>query len=75
MITIVVERASPPYMVEARRPQRSESRKAGMEVTKIRTAEMPDAKNEALDEDRPACWKRRGAYFHKHVSSVRGQID
>ena len=49
-------------MVEVRRPQRSERRNAGMVARKMRSAETPDARKEACELPRPACWKRRGAY-------------
>jgi hypothetical protein len=49
-------------MVEARRPHLSEKRKAGIVETKMRMAEMPEARKEAWEEEMPACWKRRGAY-------------
>lgn len=48
-------------MVDARRPQISESRMAGMVETKMRMADTPDARNDASADDIPACRKRRGA--------------
>jgi hypothetical protein len=42
-------------MVERRRPNRSTNIKAGIEEAKIRIAETPEARNDALEEDKPAC--------------------
>ncbi len=34
-----------------------------MEVKKMRIADIPDAKNDALEDERPACSKSSGAYY------------
>ena len=52
----------PPEIVDVLGPQLSAKRKAGMVVRKIRRAEMPEARKEAVELVRPAREKRRGAY-------------
>lgn len=49
--------------MDARRPHLSASKKAGMEVRKMRIADTPEAKNDALEDERPACSKSSGAYY------------
>ena len=61
--------------MEALLPQRSDNRKAGIEVMKMRIAETPEARKEALDEDNPACWNRRGAYYEEVVRYVWIELD
>lgn len=41
-----------------------------MVVTKIRIADTPEARKDAFEVDRPACWKSRGAYCRKMLSPV-----
>ena len=50
-------------MVLERRPHLSERMRAGMVTAKITMAEIPEARKEASAEARPACSKRRGAYY------------
>lgn len=53
---------TPPTMVLVLRPHLSARIKVGMVVRKIRRAEIPEARKEAVEEVKPADWKRRGAY-------------
>ena len=41
----------------------STTRTARTVKTKMRMAEIPDARKVAVEEEIPACWKRRGAYY------------
>ena len=49
--------------MDARRPHLSANKKAGMEARKKRIADTPDAKNDAFEDERPACSKSSGAYY------------
>lgn len=55
MVAMITDSTTPPYRVDARRPILSVNRNAGIEVMNIKMAETPDARNEASDEDSPAC--------------------
>lgn len=57
-------RPRPPVIAEVRRPHLSARRKAGIEIASIRMAETPEARNEAVEDESPACEKRTGAYYH-----------
>lgn len=48
------ERPRPPVMAEVRRPHLSDSKKAGIEIANIKMPDMPDARNDAVAEDKPA---------------------
>jgi hypothetical protein len=37
--------------------------RAGMVTPKMTRAETPEARKDASEDERPACWKRRGAYY------------
>ena len=56
-------------MVDALRPQRSTKMTARMVKAKIQIAETPEARKVASEEFRPACWKRRGAYWYDQPDS------
>lgn len=49
-----VANAIPPVIAEALLPHLSANKKAGTDTTSIKMPEIPDAKNEAVSEDRPA---------------------
>ena len=38
----------------------------------MRMAEIPDARNVASEDEIPACWKRRGAYYAEDQNNGRG---
>jgi len=69
----------PPRTVEVMRPHRSAYSVAGMVVRKMRRAEMPEARKEAVEDVRPAFWKRRGAYcmsfVNIHIHLFRGRKE
>lgn len=52
---MITDKTTPPTKVDNRRPTLSVSRNAGIEVANIKIAETPDARNEASDEESPAC--------------------
>jgi hypothetical protein len=52
-------------MVLARRPQLSAQMVAGIVTAQITRAETPDARKLDELEERPAWWKRIGAYFER----------
>lgn len=52
---------TPPKIAEVLRPHLSAKRKAGMVMSKMRSAEIPEARNDAVEEERPADAKSRGA--------------
>jgi hypothetical protein len=54
--------STPPTTVDVRRPHLSARRKAGIVTIRMRSADTPDARKEAVLLVRPADWKRRGAY-------------
>lgn len=56
------ERPMPPVMADVRRPHLSASKKAGTEIASISIADTPDARNDAVFEESPACENKRGAY-------------
>lgn len=51
-------------MADVRRPHLSASKKAGTDIASISIAETPDARNDAVAEDSPACENNSGAYYH-----------
>lgn len=55
---------NPPATLEVLRPQRSAKRKAGIVTSIMRSAETPDARNDAVLEVNPADWKSKGAYCY-----------
>lgn len=58
------ERPMPPVMADVRLPHLSASKKAGTDIASMSIPETPDARNEAVAEDSPACENSRGAYYH-----------
>lgn len=72
------ESSTPPVIADVRLPHLSASRKPGMEMANIRIDETPEARNDALSEDRPACENRTGAYWEgktvrEQSSGLRGR--
>lgn len=59
----------PPVMIEVLRPQLSAKMKAGIDTIKMRIAETPDARKEAVPLDKPAWEKRIGAYCYSQQIS------
>lgn len=53
--------ASPPPITDFRRPTTSEKSVAGIVAPRIASAETPEARKDAVWDDRPACRKSRGA--------------
>lgn len=53
---------TPPTIVEVLRPHLSAHIMPGTVMRKIRRADMPDARKEAVLDVMPADWNRRGAY-------------
>jgi hypothetical protein len=72
---MIVARTIPPYSVDTRRPALSVRRKAGIELRQITIAETPEARKEDLDVERPAWWKRRGAYCFVIMFQLNARID
>lgn len=64
------ERPMPPVMADVRRPHLSASKKAGTEMTSINIPDTPDARNDEVAEDIPACENSRGAYYGAVSMSV-----
>lgn len=46
-----------------RRPNLSTIKKAGIDIANMRIPDTPEATNEAVPLERPACAKRVGAYY------------
>lgn len=54
----------PPVIADVRRPHLSASKKAGTDIASMRIPDTPDARNDAVAEDSPACENNRGAYYY-----------
>ena len=68
----------PPTTAEVLRPHRSASKNAGIVTIRMRSADIPEARKDAVLDFKPADWKRRGAYYSYQLASaeldVRGDI-
>lgn len=64
------ESITPPVMADVRLPHLSASMNPGMETANMRMDETPEAKKDALSEDKPACENRIGAYWIVIVSGL-----
>lgn len=62
MMNMVITWPIPPTMVLVLRPHLSAKIKPTKVARKIRSAEIPEARNDAVEEVSPAVWKRTGAY-------------
>lgn len=60
----MLERPMPPVIADVRLPHLSASKKAGTDIASIRIPDTPDARNDAVAENRPACENSRGAYYY-----------
>lgn len=64
----------PPLITEVRRPHLSANKKPGMEIANIRIDDKPEARNEALSVDSPACSKSTGAYYEMLISYCKDDM-
>lgn len=53
----------PPVIADVLLPHLSARRKAGTDIASISIPDTPDARNDAVAEESPACEKSRGAYY------------
>lgn len=60
---MIPERPMPPVIADVLRPHLSASKKAGTDIANMRIPDTPDARNDAVAEDSPACENSRGAYY------------